>query len=151
MLGDSAMGHVATIEKFRAYSQACTDQEMKQMIDSHINKMDQHRQSMLNMIQGSAGFTGSFQYQQPSYQYGGQFQTAQQYGGQPTQQYGQWGGGQTTQYGQQGGQYGGQITQQYGQQGSQYGGQSQYGQQGSQDASQYGVVTQTTPQNQQKY
>jgi len=70
MIGECAIGHMSAIEKFRYYSQACTDQEMKQLIDSHINRMEQHRQNFVNLVQGG------------TQQYGGQYGVVPQAQGQ---------------------------------------------------------------------
>ncbi|NLO89865.1 MAG: hypothetical protein GX088_06040 [Clostridia bacterium] len=109
MIGESAVAHMSAIEKFQYYAQACTDQEMKQLINSHINKLEQHRQSLMSLIQsGSYQYGTSAQYQQASQQYGGQYggqYGSAQYGG-VAYQGGQYGGGQYA--GQYGGNYGGQ-------------------------------------------
>jgi len=124
MVSESLMGHLSTVEKFRSYSQACTDQEMKQLLDNHARQMERHSQELLNMIQTSAmtGTSGYSPYSQ-AHQYGGS-----QYGTQPSisqSQYGtQQGIGSQSQYGM--------GTQ------SQYGTQHGYG-----SPSQYGAVSQT--------
>jgi len=82
MIGECAMGHMSAIEKFRYYSQACTDQEMKQLIDSHINRMEQHRQNFVNLVQGGAYQYETAQYQRPAQQYGGQYGVVTQAQGQ---------------------------------------------------------------------
>lgn len=143
MVSESLMGHLSTIEKFRNYSQACTDPEVKQLLESHVRKMDRHRQELMNMVQSSAAI-GSTSYTpiSQSYQYGGS-----QYGTQP---------GSTVSQGSIGSEHGvvaspSQIgTQQYSQ--GQYGSQSQYGQQGQYGTqSQYGAGIQGQYGTQQQY
>ncbi|HHX94414.1 MAG TPA: hypothetical protein GX691_01125 [Clostridia bacterium] len=130
MVSECLLGHMSTIEKFRSYSQACTDPEVKQLLDSHVRKMDRHRQELMNMVQTSAvtGTTGYTPFSQ-AYQYGGS-----QYGSQPGSTISQGGIGSEHGVVTSPGQYG---TQQFSQ--GQYGTQSQYrpGQYGTQ--SQYGI------------
>ncbi|NLK01231.1 MAG: hypothetical protein GX318_08365 [Clostridia bacterium] len=71
IIGECARSHRASIEKFKFYSQACGDQEMKQLISSHVNKMERHMQDLVDMVQGSSTM--------PSYQQSGQ-QQGNQYG-----------------------------------------------------------------------
>ncbi|HBT20868.1 MAG TPA: hypothetical protein DEA47_05865 [Peptococcaceae bacterium] len=107
MIGEAAIGHMSAIEKFRFYSQACTDQEMKQLINSHISRLEQHRQSPMSLIQ-----TGSYQYGSTAQSQ----QTAQQYGGQYGVQYGstQYGGSEYQGVQYISGQYAGQYEGAYG-------------------------------------
>ena len=74
MIEECARSHRSSIEKFKFYSQACTDQEMKQLLSSQVNKMEQHMQDFSSMVQ-SSGTTGVSSYQQP-----GQQQIGNQYG-----------------------------------------------------------------------
>lgn len=133
MVRECLMGHLSTVEKFRSFSQACSDQEIKQLLDTHSRKMEHHTQDLMNMVQSSAmsSSTGYSPYSQ-SHQYGGS-----QWATQPSTfsqgQYGtQQGMGSPSQYGTTYGM-GGQS-----QYGSNYGvgSQSQYG-------TQYGVGSQT--------
>lgn len=80
MISESLKGHLGTVEKMRNFSQACTDQEMKQLLDNHARQMEAHSQELFNMVQSGAmtGTSGYSPYSQ-AHQYGGG-----QYGTQPS-------------------------------------------------------------------
>lgn len=161
MVSESLMGHLSTVEKFRSFSQACTDQEMKQLLDNHARKMERHSQELLNMVQTSATGTSGYSPYSQAHQYGGsQYGTqygSSQYGTQPYTTQSQYGIGTQSQGSTQPGigvqsQYGvgsqsqystpqyGHSTQQQG-----IGVQGQYGQgtqQGFGSQSQYGSQSQ---------
>lgn len=65
MISESLMGHLCTVEKFRNFSQACSDPEVKQLLDSHTRQMDRHCQELMNMVQG-VGMSGGMGYSQYS-------------------------------------------------------------------------------------
>lgn len=160
MVSESLLGHMSTIEKFRSFSQACSDQEMRQLLDNHARQMERHSQELRNIVQTSA-MTGTSGYSPYSQSY-----STSQYGIQPSvsqSQYGthygsQYGVGTQSQYGASSpGQYGVGSQGQYGV-GSQnqygVGSQGQYGgtQQGMGSyGSSYGVVTPSQYGTQSQY
>ena len=144
MVGECLMGHFSTIEKFRSFSQACTDPEIKQLLDSQCSKMEQHSQELMSMVQDSGFSSGMSQYSQPQ-QYGSSFGTQQSIGSQS--QYGtQQSAGSQSQYAAQP-SVGTQS--QYGTQQS-IGSQSQYGTQPS-AGSQSQYVAQPSAGTQSQY
>ena len=82
MVSESIMSHTSTIEKLRNFSQACNDHEVKQLIDSHISKMERHKQELVNMVQagtGTAQYTPQYGMQYGTYQGAAQGQYQQKY------------------------------------------------------------------------